>query len=62
MPALGLNALRSRTSHNARAAVEEDKQYADGCAERLGMLPDSSLLSDSCLACHGRNLELPLLA
>jgi hypothetical protein len=23
------------------------------------MMPDSSLLNDSCVACHGGNLELP---
>jgi hypothetical protein len=34
-------------------------QYLLAVRKRLGMLPDSSLLVDSCLACHGRNLELP---
>jgi hypothetical protein len=34
-------------------------QYLLAVRKRLGMLPDISLLNDSCIACHGRNLELP---
>jgi len=36
-----------------------DDQYLLAVRKRLGLLPDSSLLHDSCLACHGRNLQLP---
>jgi hypothetical protein len=36
-----------------------NEQYLLAVRKRLGMLPDSSLLHDSCLACHGRNRELP---
>ncbi len=34
-------------------------QYLLAVRKRLGMLPDISLRNDSCVACHGRNLELP---
>jgi hypothetical protein len=39
----------------------KDDAYRLATRKRLGMLPDSSLQTDSCVACHGRNLELPQL-
>ncbi len=46
------------TQHGYRL---RDEQYRLATRKRLGMLPDSSLVEDSCLACHGRNTELPEL-
>jgi hypothetical protein len=42
-----------RAAHSA-CRPPAGRGVSAGCAQAAGMLPDSSLLSDSCLACHVR--------
>jgi hypothetical protein len=41
------------------STVFDHNQYLLAVRKRLRVLPDSSLLIDSCFACHGRDLTLP---
>jgi hypothetical protein len=51
-----LLALPSNPSYRLR-----DDDYRMAVRKRLGMLPDNSLTEAACLACHGRNKNLPQL-
>jgi hypothetical protein len=51
-----LLALPSEPSYRLK-----DDEYRMAVRKRLGMLPDRSLVEECCLACHGRNTELPQL-
>jgi hypothetical protein len=51
-----LLALPSEPSYRLK-----DDEYRMAVRKRLGLLPEHSLVDESCLACHGRNTELPQL-